>query len=265
MKTLFLAWQDKRVKNQQEAGSRTWFPIGRLDVEEEGAFYRFTYLQGALVAQKQAGFQPLDAFPNLHEVYESGYLFPLFQNRLMSPKREDYAEYLQRLDLSPGTTNPFEILAVSGGGRQTDNLEVFPKIQTRRDGSFSCRFFLHGWRHVNIPSQARLHTLRSDDPLQVSVELNNPATGAAIQLQTVDDYFVLGWAPRYLIHDVLQAIAGGPNTLNARVVRFNSPPAPRNQRVLVELTGRFQPGYEPMSGHEFSLLHSAEHRLKTVY
>lgn len=255
MKTLYLAWQDKRLRNQQEAGSRAWFPIGRLDIEEEGGFNRFAYLHGALMAQEKAGFQPLDAFPNLYEVYESGYLFPLFQNRLMSPKREDYAEYLQRLDLSPGTTDPFEILAVSGGGRQTDNLDVFPKIQTRRDGSFSCRFFLHGWRHVNIPSQARLHTLRPDEPLQVSVELNNPATGAAIQLQTVDDYFVLGWAPRYLIHDALQAIAGGPNTLSAHVVRCNLPPAPRNQRVLVELSGRFQSGYEPMSGQEFSLLH----------
>jgi hypothetical protein len=258
MKTLFLAWQDKRLRNQQEAGSRAWFPIGRLDVEEKGAFYRFAYLYGALMAQEKAGFQPLDAFPNLHEVYESGYLFPLFQNRLMSPKREDYAEYLQRLALSPGTTDPFEILAVSGGGRQTDNLEIFPKIQTRRDGSFACRFFLHGWRHVNLPSQNRLLTLKPEDSLQVSVELNNPATGAAIQLQTVDDYFVLGWAPRYLIHDALQAIAGGPNTLSARVVRCNLPPAPRNQRVFVELSGRFQPGYEPMSGKEFSLLHPVE-------
>ena len=257
MKTLFLAWQDKRLKNQKEAGSRAWYPIGRLDIEEEGAFYRFSYLHGALTAQKQAGFQPLDAFPKLHEMYESGYLFPLFQNRLIKANREDYIEYLTRLDLSPGA-DPFEILAISGGGRQTDNLEVFPKIQIHGDGSFSCRFFLHGWRHVNSTSQQRLNTLDGGELLQVCLELNNPVTGTAIQLQTTKDYFILGWAPRYLIKDVLAAVAQDSVGMRAHVVRYSPPPAPHNQRVLVELTGRFQPGYEPMSGQEFSLLHPVE-------
>ncbi len=148
MKTLFLAWQDKRVRGDQEDGSRAWFPIGRLDAEPDDAHYRFAYTRGVLQAKEKAGFQPLEAFPKFEALYESAELFPLFQNRLISTKREDYAEYLHRLDLSPGA-DPFEIFAISGGGKQTDNLEVFPKIQTRRDGSFACKFFLHGWRHVN--------------------------------------------------------------------------------------------------------------------
>ena len=256
MKTLFLAWQDKRVKNEREEGSRAWFPIGRLDSESDDDHYRFAYTRGVLQAKEKAGFQPLDAFPNFDQLYESAELFPLFQNRLINTKREDYAEYLNRLDLSPERADPFEILAITGGGRQTDNLEVFPKIQTRRDGSFSCRFFLHGWRHVNEPSQERLQSLRPGEPLQVSVEMNNPATGVAVQLQTANDYYMLGWAPRYLIHDVLQAILGGPSDVSARIVRLNPPPAPHNQRVLVELEGRFAAGYEPMSGEEFRPLPS---------
>ena len=177
MKTLFLAWQDKRLRGDHVDGTRAWFPIGRLDAEPDDAHYRFAYTRGVLQAKEKAGFQPLDAFPKFDALYESSELFPLFQNRLISTKREDYAEYLQRLDLSPECADPFEILAISGGGRQTDNLEVFPKIQARRDGSFSCRFFLHGWRHVNAPSQDRLNGLRPGEPLQVSIELNNPATG----------------------------------------------------------------------------------------
>lgn len=121
---------------------------------------------------------------------------------------------------------------------------------------FPVGFFLHGWRHVNAPSQERLHALRSGEPLQVSVELNNPATGVAVQLETSNDYFMLGWAPRYLIPDVLQAIAGGPNNVTAQVVQLNPPPAPHNQRVLVELEGRLTAGYEPMSGNEFLPLRS---------
>lgn len=256
MKTLFLAWQDKRLRGDHVDGTRAWFPIGRLDAEPEDSHYRFAYTRGVLQAKEKAGFQPLDAFPKFDALYESSELFPLFQNRLISTKREDYAEYLQRLDLSPEQADPFEILAISGGGRQTDNLEVFPKIQARRDGSFSCRFFLHGWRHVNAPSQDRLNVLRPGEPLQVSIELNNPATGLAVQLETANDYFMLGWAPRYLIQDVLRAVAGGPSNMTARVVQLNPPPAPHNQRVLVELEGRLTAGYEPMSSDEFLPLRS---------
>ncbi len=256
MKTLFLAWQDKRLRGDHVDGTRAWFPIGRLDAEPDDAHYRFAYTRGVLQAKEKAGFQPLDAFPKFDVLYESSELFPLFQNRLISTKREDYAEYLQRLDLSPECADPFEILAISGGGRQTDNLEVFPKIQARRDGSFSCRFFLHGWRHVNAPSQDRVNVLRPGEPLQVSIELNNPATGLAVQVETANDYFMLGWAPRYLIQDVLRAVAGGPSNMTARVVQLNPPPAPHNQRVLVELEGRLTAGYEPMSSDEFLPLRS---------
>jgi hypothetical protein len=251
MKTLFLAWQDVRPGGDTRSGSRAWFPIGQLEAEPGQEWFRFAYTKGVLEAQAKAGFQALDAFPRLDQVYESGELFSLFQNRLISPKREDYAEYLQRLALPPEETDPFEILAITGGGRQTDNLEVFPKIRPRRDGGFACRFFLHGWRHVNAPSQERLSQLEEGAPLQVSVELNNPATGVAIQLLTANDYFMVGWAPRYLIKDMLAAVAGGPSGMRARVVRNNPPPAPHNQRVLVELEGTFQAGYQPMSSEEF--------------
>ena len=52
----------------------------------------------------------------------------------------------------------------------------------------------------------RLSRLHEGDALQVAVEVNNPVTGAAVQLQTVDDYHMIGWAPRYLIKDMLSAL-----------------------------------------------------------
>lgn len=102
-----------------------------------------------------------------------------------------------------------------------------------------------------MPSQERLNRLEAGAALQVAVELNNPATGAAIQLLTPGDYFMVGWTPRYLIKDMLAAIAGGVENMRAHVIRNNPPPAPHNQRVLVELEGRFQIGYQPMSSEEF--------------
>jgi hypothetical protein len=258
MKTLFLAWQAARPVLAGGVASRAWYPIGRLDAAADRPLFRFGYTQGARRAQSEAGFAPLEAFPRLEGVYEDDELFPLFQNRLMSQRRGDYRQYVERLALDPDSADPIEVLALSEGRRETDHLEVFPMLPVRRDGSFTSRFFLHGWRHVNAASQVRLKALTEGEALQVALELNNPATGAAVQIETANDYHMLGWAPRYLVTDLLKAMAESPGAISARVLRLNPEPAPANQRVLVELTGRFAEGYRPMSGHDFQPLGAAE-------
>lgn len=247
MKTLFLAWQDSK----REGSTRGWYPIGRLDADPSEKLYRFKYTFGAQKAQKEMGFSPLDAFPKFERVYEAGELFPLFQNRIPSSKRGDYEEFVNRLGLTSRDADPFEILSVTGGERQTDNLEVFPKIIKEADGRFRCRFFVHGWRHVSISAQERLNTLHEGDILRVALEINNPATDIAIQLATADDYHMIGWAPRYLIQDMLKALATRPEKVDATIIRVNPSPAPYNQRVLVELVGHFPDDFEPMSSEEF--------------
>lgn len=255
MKTLFLAWQDggssAHTGVAHTSGTRRWFPIGRLDADPDADFYRFRYTHGAEEARDQAHFIALDAFPELYRTYESKQLFPLFQNRMMRADRSDFPAFAARLGLMPNEVDPFTILGITGGERQTDPLEVFPKIQTEADGTFRCRFFLHGWRHVNETAQKRLGALVAEEPLRVAMEINNPATGAAIQLQTANDYHMLGWAPRYLVHDLLHAMRHSVIQMKARVIRVNPPPAPHNQRVLVELEGCYPKGQEPMSAAEF--------------
>jgi len=255
MKTLFLAWGLHRSDSSFESDCTYWFPIGRLDGKPEQSWFRFVYTRGMLAAQVTVGLQPLVAFPQLDEVYESCELFPLFQNRLISPKREDYAEYLDRLDLSSEHADPFEILAISGGSKQTDNLEVFPELHTRLDGTFSCRFFLHGWDHLNVMSQDRLQHLEPDEPLHVLVELSHSLTSPTVRLHTMDDSLMLGWAPRYLARGVARSVSSGLGHFQARVVQLNQPPSPRSQRVLVELEGAFPAGFEPMNSEEFRYLH----------
>ncbi len=243
-KTLFLAWQDKRL-------TRAWFPVGRLDVLASPRLYRFRYVHGAERANKQAGFEPLFDFPEWKRSYESSELFPLFQNRVISPERKDFADYLRMLDL-PQTAEPAEILAVGGGYRATDNFEVFPKLERRPDGSFRCRFFLHGMRHVSPAALKRLERLQPGEQLYVTLELTNPATTLAVQIQTTD-YHMIGWAPRYLVNDLVQAMAQAPQGYAAKVVRLNPLPAPSKQRLLVELSGNW-PDYEPMASGDFEPL-----------
>lgn len=141
------------------------------------------------------------------------------------------------------------MLSVDGGFRATDSFEVFPKIEKREDGAFRCRFFLHGCRHLEDFAQQRLDRMTSGEQLYVALELTNPATQMAVQIQSLN-YCMIGWAPRYLVNDLMAAIAKAPGNYKAHVVRVNPVPAPSKQRVLVELTGHW-PDYEPMTTAEF--------------
>jgi len=244
--TVFLAWQSPTE-------SRAWYPIGRLDADSAKGPFRFCYVRGAEKARQEAGLQPLISFPDFGRRYESDQLFPLFRNRLLSPEREEFVEYLETLDLSPDKADPLEILAVTEGRRQTDTLEVFPKISVGEDGAFHCRFFLHGWQHVSTAAQRRIDNLPSGAELRVAIEMNNPATGLAVQMQT-PDYEMVGWAPRYLVVDLVRAISESYTDIRAEVVKVNPSPAPSRQRVLVEMTGKWPSQFDPMSGDELTAI-----------
>lgn len=245
-RTFFLGWQAH--------SSRAWFPIGRLDAERGGESYKFGYTRGAIEA-KSHGFESLYDFPELEKNYQSEELFPLFRNRIMTPGRRGFQEYLKLLDLEGMEPDPLEIMAVDGGYRATDAYQVFPKVKKGPDGCFQTRFFLHGWRHTNEDARRRLEQLVAGENLYVTVELTNPETTTAVQIQT-EDYQMLGWAPRYLVHDLVHAMANSPGVLKCRVVRFNPMPAPSKQRVLIELCGQWPDSYLPMEGDEFKLINS---------
>ena len=249
-KTLFLAWQDKEQ-------SRQWFPVGRLDVDISPYQYVFGYTRGAEVAAKKSGFAPLYDFPNLHLRYTSNRLFPLFSNRVMTNQRRSFRDYLGLLAIEEENPDPLEILAIDGGYRATDNFQVFRKIEKRENGAFRCRFFLHGWRHTNDEAQEWLGRLQAGDDLYVTIELTNPAGPLAVQIQT-KNYHVIGWAPRYLVRDLVEAMAHAPGDYCAHVVKVNPVPASSKQRVLIELSGHWPQDHEPMSSDEFQLLLATE-------
>lgn len=245
-KTLFLAWQDSEQ-------SRGWFPVGRLDADVSLPKYTFGYIRGAKEAKEKNGFVPIYGFPSFDRLYTSERLFPLFQNRVMNRRRGDFREYLDTLDIEKPDPDPFEMLEVDGGYRVTDSFHVFPKIERGENGAFRCRFFLHGWRHTNDKAQHRLESLQPGETLYVTIELTNPKTGLAVQIHT-EDYYMIGWAPRYLVRDLTKAMAQAPGDYRAHVVKFNPVPAPSKQRVLIELSGHWPPDYKPMSSPDFQLI-----------
>jgi len=185
----------------------------------------------------------------LERDYRSEKLFPVFQNRVLSSKRSDFPEYVSWLGLDPSHADPISILSVSGGNRVTDNLEVFPKVVPNELGEFHIRFFLHGLRHLGDASRERAKQLEHGEPLRIMVELNNPATRLAVSFHT-EDYVMIGWAPRYLVDDLLTCLPEAPD-LTAKVFQVNRDHAPLNQAILIDYHGRAPEGCELMASPDF--------------
>lgn len=163
--------------------------------------------------------------------------------------RKDFAMYLASLDLSPSTIDPIEILSVSGGERQTDSLEVFPHIEAQADGSFLCRFFLHGWRHMPAAAQARAVSARRRRTG------NFPRVNQSRRTRRDSSYYA-----RLRIRRLDAPLSGvGSSEGNfveaARVIRVNAADVPTNRRVLIEFSGMLPQGFQPMSSEPFQLLH----------
>ena len=61
---------------------------------------------------------------------------------------------------------------------------------------------------------------------------------------------MVGWAPRYLVRDLMLSVSQSP-LLSAHVVKVNEGPAPLNRRVLVELSGHANEEFDPMTSPDF--------------
>lgn len=240
MKTLYLGWRDKE--------RRQWYPVGRLDADTALPWYRFRYTAGAERASRAVGFPPLYEFPDMNGDYQSSQLFALFRNRVIAKGRSDRAEYLDCLDLSE-SADPVEILSVNGGHRVTDSFEVFPKTEKDENGGFTCRFLLlQGVRSANPPALRRINRLEAKEKLKVDLEWVNLIIRWAVQIQT-KDHHTIGRVPRYLMGDIIAAMAESP-AYSAHVVKVNPQPTPLSQRVLIEMRGCWSQ-HEPMSGEDF--------------
>jgi hypothetical protein len=107
-------------------------------------------------------------------------------------------------------------------------------------------------RHMAADAQKRALALVPGEKLGVSLELTNPVVAAAIQL-TTSDYSFIGWTPRYLVADFLEAICK-TTAVTASVVRVNADDVPANRRVLVEFRGIVPKGTQLMASDEFQPL-----------
>jgi len=248
MRTVYLAWQDPFQKR--------WYPIGRL--RREDAFFRFEYVQGALQASRDVGFEPIISFPDFGEIYLSEKLFPLFHNRLMAPSRPEYRDYLSWLDVSVQEAEPLLLLGRSGGHRATDSFRVFPVPEVTADHRYQTRFFVHGLSFMPERAQALARRLWGGDSLLLMHDFQNVKDDRALLLHAISDDgdgdpTAIGYCPPHLADDLhtLMATPSSRASIRVTVVRVNPPPAPSQLRVLCSLEADCPTGFIPLAAESF--------------
>lgn len=235
--------------------SRGWYPIGRL--EGLNGLYTFTYTKGAEQAHLEVGFEPLTSFPELHTIYQSERLFPMFSNRLLPHSRPEYSDYLQWLSISKDDGEPFAILSRSGGRRVTDTLEVFPGPERNEGGEYEIHFLAHGLSHLPEESVRRANQLQPGELLLAMHDMQNPKDPDAVALRTAEavdrDMYLIGYCPRYLRQDILWLLHE-KRSLRITVKRVNFPPAPVQFRVMCSAIMDWPEGRSPFSSSAYDPL-----------
>lgn len=244
---LFVAWQSPTT--------RRFYPVARL-AQVSGAgceeCFEFTYIQGAVQAD---AFQPFISFPELHQVYRSRCLFPMFTNRLISSSRSDFPEYMAQLGLPPTTTSPITILSRSGGRRATDTLELFPLPEFEPEYGYRTWFWVHGVRHLPPVVQSQIETLAIGERVFPHCETGNPVDPSVIKLRTSRGGNWIGYMPSYLLDDA-HTLQESCAISHISVDRINPSPAPLQQRVLCRLESCWPEGFIPYSTPRYQPLSS---------
>lgn len=222
--------------------------MGKLTSED--GIYRFVYTKGAVLSRN---FIPFGFMQDLHEVYRSRDLFPLFANRLISRKRPEYGDFLRWLDLQESEADPLVLLARTEGVRETDSLTVFPCPEPSSEGRYVVHFFGHGLRHLSEEARMRINKLRRGEKLYLMPDPQNPHDSYAIALRTDDPATIVGYCPRYISRDFLEILENKPDSVHVRVKRVNAD-APIQLRLLCTLTAGWPEDFKPCSSEDYQEL-----------
>lgn len=184
---------------------RSRWAVGELRRAEDGAEFRY-FDEAALPdlnngrrveALREAGFVGYPAFPwdagRPGSVFRERALEP-FLRRLPSPRRSDFAAYLDRFFLRAGPSiPPFALLAATGATLPNDGFSLIDPLDgetTLQDVLLEVNGVRYHWPHLQAPpatgSRAILvaEPTNAHDPLAIRVEVEGALIGYVSRLQS---------------------------------------------------------------------------------
>lgn len=240
IKILYVTWQTP--------DTRSWHVVGRL-FQREDSIYGFNYTKGALSSKKFTAFSGME---DLETTYLSTDLFPLFLNRILPVKRPEYPEFIKWLGFESNEVEPIDFLERSGGLRETDNLQVFKKLQLDEEGYFSYTIFVHGIKYLNDSVKKRINKLSYGEKLFLCLDVQNQYDENAVIVRAENPAEIIGYCPRYISSDICRILKSDDSNVSIKVEAF-SEHAPVNYRLMCKLHGQVSPELKGllMDGEEF--------------
>lgn len=232
MNTLFVAWQ--------QPDSKEWIPVAKL--EHLNGLYCFSYTQGVYRAKQ---FRPFSGMSQLHAVYESPHLFPLFSNRLISKSRPEFKDYLRWLGLSDAADNPMAMLALTGGIRSTDSIELFQPPVVTAGGQYRLDFFVRSLSHMPKAIIEQIGDMTKGERLYLMNDSQNDFDRLAIAVRSNKPASLLGYCPKYYAKDLGVLLANRDCVLDVRVKCINVD-APLNMRLLCSVAAKIPAHFAPL-------------------
>lgn len=216
--TLYVAWQQPK--------SNEWIVVAKL--HSVRGSYQFSYTRGALRAK---GFQPFHPMNKLDVIYEAPVLLPLFSNRLINKSRPDYKSYLRWLGLAAYADDPMTMLALTGGIRETDSIELFQPPQYAMGLEFQLDFFARGLSYLPKETINLVSQLNVGSELFLMKDCQSSFDSLALALRSSSAPVFAGYCPKYYAQD-FRALLDEQNTGLRVCVKCVNLDAPLNMRLL---------------------------------
>lgn len=256
MKTIYLALQD--------SSSRSWFPVARVDhlnpTELGEEIYLLRYTRGVA---RFADFNGFGRMLNTKAAYFSHGLFPLLKNRVISRNRADFSAFARWVGRSESELGYFEELALTGGQRGTDSIELIPVPEPSAEGMYEASFFVHGVRYLSGRDQAEFSLLVPGDKLVLVPEFNNEVDRHALLLKRHGSAHHVGYVPRYFSKDFSELLKSDSHNVEILVQKVNSD-APLAFRVLCSFRAPWPEHFDACRGGDFELFVDTPDHLHVV-
>lgn len=191
---IYLIWKDYKTRQK--------YIVGELS---KNGKYEFKYRIEDVNKAVENGFEPLIAFPDINEVYESYDIFPAFSSRLPDKRRKDVKEILEKYKLLK--YDAFELLKKSGGKLPTDSLEFIDPIFLD-ETNIEREFYIAGVSHCDYcdrETKSVNFQLQVNEKLVLQKDINNKYDSYAVKVKNTNNN-LLGYIPAFFSREISQAI-----------------------------------------------------------
>jgi hypothetical protein len=191
---IYLVWKDYKTSQR--------YIIGELC---KNGKYEYKYRVKDVANVIKNGFEPLVAFPNVNEVYESHDIFPAFSSRLPDKRRKDVKEILAKYKLEK--YDAFELLKKSGGKLPTDSLEFIDPIFLD-ETNIEREFYVAGVRHHDYCDEKSKKInlqIGINENLFLERDCNNNYDEFAVKIKSNRNK-ILGFIPNFFSREISEAI-----------------------------------------------------------